>query len=301
MTDIAELRRAISQRRGALNRQVGQAVVKAELNSASTSAQLVSAEFHQPFEYRLQAEGYYRLDLCVDPGRNDTRVRFPDHWLNGRFETAGQLFLVPPGQEIHIRNSVGAVRALVCHFSVPQLHEALDAPLEWSDRHLEASFDVSSPHIRRLLLQLIEEVRHPGLASDIMCEAIAMQIGIEIYRFHHGIEEERPVQGLAPWRLRRIGERLQDGDRPPTIAELAAICGLSQRHLSRAFQASRGVSLGRYLAERRTEDAKTMLDGGASVKAVAHAMGYSGPAPFCHAFRRSLGMSPGQFKLRGKA
>ena len=48
---------------------------------------------------------------------------------------------------------------------------------------------------------------------------------------------EPPGGGLAPWQLRRIPSHVEGKiGAPPAIADLAALCGISPRHLSRLFR-----------------------------------------------------------------
>ena len=52
---------------------------------------------------------------------------------------------------------------------------------------------------------------------------------------------EQPSGGrLAPWRLKVIDDRLRDAHTAPTLTELAALCYLSVRQLTRSFRESRG-------------------------------------------------------------
>jgi AraC family transcriptional regulator len=70
------------------------------------------------------------------------------------------------------------------------------------------------------------------------------------------------------------------------------------RQLTRGFRVSRGCSIGDYLAQARIDMAKRRLASEESIKAVAIAMGFGSPSNFTSAFRRSTGMTPGQFRQR---
>jgi hypothetical protein len=66
--------------------------------------------------------------------------------------------------------------------------------------------------------------------------------------------EGRPRRWLAPWRMRLIEERLKEPCEAPTPVELAALCNLSGRQLTRGFRAScRGCSIGDHVAQYRTD------------------------------------------------
>ena len=132
--------------------------------------------------------------------------------------------------------------------------------------------------------------------SDILIEALGLQLAVELRRYYAGIEESFASNGLDAWRLRLIDERIEEGGPTPSISDLASLCSISVRQLARGFRASRDISLGRYLANRRMEQAKAGLATGCAVKAVAYSLGYSSVASFCHAFRKTVGITPGQYK-----
>ena len=70
------------------------------------------------------------------------------------------------------------------------------------------------------------------------------------------------------------------------------------RHLTRAFRASRGISLAEQIAQSRLDLARRMLDSGVSIKQTAAAAGFSAPTNFSAAFRRATGCSPREFRQR---
>jgi AraC family transcriptional regulator len=98
--------------------------------------------------------------------------------------------------------------------------------------------------------------------------------------------------------LRRIEERLKEVREPPTLSELATLCNLSVRQLTRAFRASRGRSIGDYVEQSRLDQAKCLLATEASVKSIAYSLGFASPSSFSFAFRRATGETPREFRDR---
>jgi AraC family transcriptional regulator len=96
--------------------------------------------------------------------------------------------------------------------------------------------------------------------------------------------------------LRLIDERLSEIGAAPSLGELAALCNLSVRQLTRGFQASRGCSIGIYMDHARAILAKRLLQSDHSIKEIAYSMGYNSPSSFSYAFRRSTGMTPSSFR-----
>jgi AraC family transcriptional regulator len=240
----------------------------------------------------------HHLELALLPHSRAARGCFPDRWGPRRFERIGAMFFLPARHTVHARSECHVQSSIVCAFRPDAIREWLDDDLEWTDGRLRGSLDLANPAIRRLVLHLGEEARSPGFASDALIELIAGQIAIELGRHFQGVCGREPSGGLAPWRLRLIDERLATAGDCPSLSELSTACGLSVRQLARAFRASRGRSIGAYLAAHRVEQARQMLAGERSIKAIAHSAGFASPSSFTAAFRRATGETPFSFRRR---
>lgn len=271
--------------------------VEAERRTAVGVAQIVHFDWSEPLDRVSSASNAYRVDLCLTP-RNNARAGFPDLWGPHRFERLGDVFLMPPGQCMRAKAERGRQDSIVCELEADAVQQWFEADLEWTNRRLEANLDVSSPNVRSLLRRLAEEMRHPGFASETMVELIEAQIAIELSRFCGAINDNAKSGGLAPWRLRLIDERLAEPESPPTLGDLARLCNLSVRQLTRAFRTSRGCSIGDHIARSRIEHAKRLLTTDACVKSIAHTLGFASPSSFSYAFRCASGETPRQFRQR---
>jgi AraC family transcriptional regulator len=272
--------------------------VQAQIRLPSASVEIVRFVLVEPIDGMLAASDGYRLNLSLTPRPLGSRGGFVRQWGAHRFEPLGDIFLVPPDHVLHIRGHGGRQAALVCELRPEAVDRFLDREIEWTDRRLEAALDITSPHIRSVLGRLAEEAHRPGLASPALSEMMIGQLAIELGRYCSNIDDGPATGGLSAWRLRVIDERLRDAQSPPGLAELAELCSLSIRQLTRGFRASRGCSINDYVSRGRIESAKRLLAGPDSVKAIAFAMGFSSPSSFAHAFRRDCGVTPRQFRQR---
>jgi AraC family transcriptional regulator len=276
-----------------------QMTIDAEVQTSAMVAQVVRFDLAEPADNILRDETRYWLDLSLTPRPENARACYSEHWNPHRFERLGKLFLVPPGETLHARSDRGSSQtSVICHLAPDALSRWLEQDIAWSDRGLEATLNIQNDNIRGLLLRLAQEVRYPGIASDVMIELIESQLAIELSRYCAGTSDLPVSGGLAPWRLRLIDERLRDMGSTPTLAELASLCRLSVRQLTRGFRTSRGCSIGDYLANHRISQAKSLLTSGQSIKTVAYALGFSSPSSFCYAFRRATGVTPREFQRR---
>jgi AraC family transcriptional regulator len=273
--------------------------VEAELHVPAARLQVVRYLYPEPITGDLHEDEEYRLDLCLTPRPRNARACYPHRWSPHRFERLGQVWLLPPGETLQATSDgVLRQRSLVCHWRPEQMRDWIQHDLEWTDHRLAAILDIPDANIRGLLLRLAEEVRHPGFAGEVLVELICAQIAIEIGRYCAAVNDGPVTGGLAPWRLRLIDERLLEVQAAPTLAELADLCKLSVRQLTRGFRVSRGCSIGEHVARSRLEHAKQLLESDQSVKAIAYSLGFSSPSSFSYAFRRLLGETPRQFRQR---
>ncbi len=273
-------------------------MLEAELSVPGTTVEIMRFAMPDAFHNLHKSSNEYRLDLCLTPRPRGARACFPEKWGPHRFEPVGDIFLAPPGHSIDFRGEHGRQASVICHLRRELVERWLDGEPDWNDRRLEAILNIASPHIRALMLRLAEEVGHPGLGRETMVEAIAGQLAIELARYCAVIEDAPVTGGLAAWRLRLIDERLADLAAPPSLAELARLCDLSVRQLTRGFRASRGCTIKEFVAKTQIREAKRLLAGSEGVKAIAFTVGFASHSAFTYAFRAATGVSPRQFRQR---
>jgi transcriptional regulator GlxA family with amidase domain len=83
------------------------------------------------------------------------------------------------------------------------------------------------------------------------------------------------------------------------VARMVALSQLPERTFKRRFQLATGMSPLEYVHHVRLEEAKQLLESGdAPVEAIATEVGYSDSSFFGRLFRRKVGMTPAQYRLR---
>ena len=272
--------------------------VDAQYKSTAATVQVVRFHLADPIDALMHSGPGYRLDLSVTARPRNSRARFVDRWRPQRFERIGPVFLLREGERVHARSDSGQGAAIVCRLQPEPLRSCFNGDLKWTDQRLEASLDISCASIKTLLLRMGGEVRAPGFAHHVLVDSMATQLAVELQRYCTTIDPRADRAGLPRWRLRLIDERLAESHVDPTLAELAALCKLSVRQLTRGFRVSRGCSIGSYIAERRLDDAKRLLVEGQCIKVIAGSTGFASPSSFSYSFRRATGLTPGQFRDR---
>lgn len=274
--------------------------VGAEYRVAQARVQLVRFDMTQPADNVVRHDDSYWLDFSLTPRPRNARACYREHWSPQRYERLGKVFMLPPGETLQARSDgASSQTSILCHLQPDALSKACGRELQWTDRRLQDSLDIRNENVRSLLLRLAQEVRHPGFATEALVELIIAQLAIELARHCAGVSDDSAVGGgLAAWRLRLIDERLREERAAPTLNELAALCRVSVRQLTRGFRSSRGSSIGEHIAATRIELAKRMLHADNSVKGIAYTLGFASPSSFCFAFKRATGATPNEFRQR---
>src|SRR5262245_47777458 len=149
--------------------------IDGELRAPGATVQLVRWHLPEPVDYVLVEEKDCRLDLCLTPRPHDARACYLDRWSPHRFERIGEVFVLPPGEPLHVRSDRAHQASIVCELHPEPMRQWLDGDLEWTERRLEASLDFQDANVRSLLLRLAEETRHPGFAGQMLAELIVAQ------------------------------------------------------------------------------------------------------------------------------
>jgi AraC-like DNA-binding protein/mannose-6-phosphate isomerase-like protein (cupin superfamily) len=87
----------------------------------------------------------------------------------------------------------------------------------------------------------------------------------------------------------------------PTLARAARAVGVSANHLNRLLRQQTGLTFRQLLIQRRIELAKTLLrTGDAPCTEIAMTCGFGDSNYFARLFRRKTGVTPSEFRLRGR-
>ena len=272
--------------------------LEAELKLNGAHVWLVQLDHEHPDEHMFLRQDLYWVDLCLTPRRPNARARYVNLWGPHRFSSMGSIIALPPRLKLHLKSEGGKHISLICALDANLVDQWLPDQFEWTDRRLEACLNISNATVRSLLLNLAHEMRHPGVGTRELSQAIAQILPIELARNFIAMDEPTEYGGLAAWRLRIIDERLARPGKLPTLAELAIDCGVSVRHLTRGFRTSRGCSIGDYLAQQRIDAAKRRLATDESIKSIALATGFSSQSTFTYSFRRATGVTPHEYRKR---
>jgi AraC-like DNA-binding protein len=250
------------------------------------------------FAYQPDA---YVVDLALSPRPAEARIAHLGLGQDGAPQPMGRAVVIPPASTIRSGSAGGRQRAMHCVLDRAVVEDILPAPPQWDACALRAAARLEGRAFEWLLLKMYGEVREERFGGEVMLEAFARALAVELAR---SLELAAPAPrthsgGLAPWRLRRLRERVHAEAPAPSLAELADICGLTVRQLCRAFKAETGQTVGKFVEAAMAERARALLaDGGKSVEEVAHLLGFAQASSFAVAFRRATGLRPSDLEGR---
>jgi AraC family transcriptional regulator len=249
--------------------------------------------------WRLTDE--YLLDLSLSPRPGPARGVYIDGEGAQTPEALGRVMFVPPGRTLRTGCSGGHQRSMECRLSSSMINDILGGTPLWHERALREGLHLNNPEIEWLLLKIYRNMLKAGFATEILVESLANALSVELIRYFQLPDGDARTYsgGLPPWRMRLIRERAYAAQPAPSLTELADLCGLTVRHLSRAFKEETGQSIGRFVETVTIERARALLaDTQLPVGEIAMLLGFSSSTSFAYAFRRATGLRPSEIRSR---
>jgi AraC family transcriptional regulator len=244
----------------------------------------------------------YLLSMALDGHETATVVTDLKTGQQRELDPKARMIMVPPEQLLKCNSESGQVRSLRCVLDAELVESFLDAiPMwNWSGVSLHKTHNLGGGQIEWLLRRMYREVSQPDFGTVPVIEALAKQLSVEILRKFCPPRAERSDYwgGLSPRHKRLIRERVTSQGPLPNREELADLCDLTVRHLSRAFRTETGQTLGGYIDSVMVDRANVQLMAGAPVRDVAESLGYATSSSFTSAFRRATGLLPREVKSR---
>jgi AraC-like DNA-binding protein len=280
-------------------------IIEKQITLPKVSIQLATVFLGAVEQYSDDLKGY---SICQRLSENHAPLRIGNVPAREAFQHVRSIGFLPPGCPIRLYPVDAPFRVLNCNFESRHFEAITKIRQSLWDEHAPALVSIRNRRLEVLMQEIYAELVQPGFAHGLLIEATSNLILVEMARFGHQLGQARvrngAGQGLAPWQMRRIEERIQASLEIgyPSLNELSRICGLSQSHLMRSFKISTGWQIHKYIAEERLRAAKSMLSHGQfNSKEISARLGFRSPAYFATAFRRMTGKTPTEFRREASA
>jgi transcriptional regulator GlxA family with amidase domain len=248
-------------------------------------------------------------------------VCIPDFFVNPNESIAGQY--EAESQWLKQVHGSGAMVASACSGAV-LLGEAgllnnCEATIHWGYAKMLSNYYGSvkvAPNKSLVLSGLSQRILTAGggsswqdLALYLIAHFVGIKEAIEVARVFmlqwHDLGQ-KPFASLMYFRqtqdatINRCQEwAAQNYKTPSPIAALTRLSGLSPRSFERRFKIATGMKPLDYVHALRLEEAKQMLEtGDLAIEAIANETGYEDASFFSRLFRRKVGLTPAQYRMR---
>lgn len=175
---------------------------------------------------------------------------------------------------------------------VDEVAEGLGAPGRVS---LAPRLGGRDPFISHMAGLLRDELAAPEPASRLCADSVAVALATRLLR-DYAVPAPPTRQTLSKPQLRRLIEHVEANlDADLSLADLAAVAGISVPHLTTLFRRTMGQSVHAYVMERRVARARDLLlSGRTSVADAALETGFAHQSHLARWMRRLLGVTPAQ-------
>lgn len=211
----------------------------------------------------------------------------------------GTLFLLPQGTVDEV-NWTGPTHRVAVAIHTRLLTHALEETAHQTAVELTEHWDLMDRHISALLLEMIADLDDDSPAGTIYGESLANALAVYLLN-RYAVRRIVPVSykgGLPGNRLKRVLDYIAAKlDENISLAQLAAIAGMSPHYFSELFKLSTGRAPHNYVLMQRIERAKQQLrNPKRSIIDAGLDAGFQNPSHFARMFRRLEGTTPSKYR-----
>lgn len=228
---------------------------------------------------------------------------FPEQVMSGAPDLepvdGEQLFAQAPGESLHLAADP-QVAVIGCHIGIDRtggehLLEALDPVTHIRSR------DASAPLLHALLDRLLTETTRPAAGSDFAARQYAGLMFVEVLRRHLADPDAYPPSWLRLLVTPTLAGAVRAMHAAPehdwSLEELARTVAMSRTTFAERFRQVAGLPPLTYLGQWRMRLAgQALRRGDMTIAALSHSLGYATESSFSHAFKRTHGIAPGQYR-----
>jgi AraC family transcriptional regulator len=216
---------------------------------------------------------------------------------------SGTTFVLPRGTVDEIRWS-GPTHRIAAALHPRLLTNALDETAHEREIELTEQWNLTDPNIMALLLAMKTDLNAGSPAGRMYGDSLANALAVYLLR-RYAVRLHVPAVyrgGLPRYRLKRVIDYIDENlSRELTLAQLAAVAGMSPHYFAELFRQSTGRAPHQYVLLRRIDIAKQCLrDPRRSVMEAGLEAGFQNPSHFARVFRKWVGISPSGFRSESR-
>ena len=218
---------------------------------------------------------------------------------------SGEVAIIPAGSSWTCRSEGPDLPAMLLLYLRPLFVRAAARELNFSHNEIGVTPQIGfrDKHICHVAMSLLHELNEANVVGRLYADSLAAGLAIQLVRRYSSLRDVHIGHGgMAPHKLRQaialIDHHLSDEEEGRVaLRAVARAVRMSYFHFSRAFKQSMGMTATNYIAERRIERAKKMLEETElPISEIALRSGFSSQSHFTTAFRRLAGATPKAFR-----
>jgi AraC family transcriptional regulator len=220
-------------------------------------------------------------------------------------EVHGGVEIIPAGMSSNWE-ILDAGTTLILQVPMSLLQQAAAASgLDPARIDIVSRFQMRDPQIEHIGWAVKAEIEAGSPGGRLFLDSLGLALATRLLHQHSSRSTPAPVPtrrvGLGGTRLTRLLAHIEDHlDQNLSLADIAAVAGLSASHLKTVFREATGLPVHQYVLRRRVERAQMLLrEGQLPINEIALATGFAHQSHLARHMRRLFGVTPAEVKRRG--
>jgi AraC family transcriptional regulator len=241
------------------------------------------------------------LNLCAPLS---ITAQFDKRTFEGEVRT-GEVAIIPADSSLTCRSQSSHLSTMMLLYLRPLFVRSVATEFSFSYNEIALTPQIGfrNKHIRHVAMSLLQELNEANVVGGLYADSLATGLAMQFVRRYSSLREVQIGHGgMAPHKLRKaiglIDRHLaEEQEGRVALRFVASEVGMSYFHFSRAFKQSMGMNPTNYIAERRIERAKELLnETELPISEIALRSGFSSQSHFTRSFRRVAGSTPKDFR-----